>query len=377
MGQIRGRLPMAGQAMRWLLAAAGAAAGFYLGLTWLGRLALTYPLPLQASQATGLVLASVLVGGVFGHRVGPTLVVAVVSWVRAIEQRLSQAPGLDILAGTLGGILGLLVSYLLTPALVHIAWPIRALVALLLAYLGAAVFIRKHEDWLGLWSGRSAGGPPGDAPAGEGATVSLRDGRPKIMDTSAIIDGRVADLYDTGFLEGELIVPSFVLDELRHMADSSDELRRQRGRFGLEVLGNLQRTLQAPVVFESQDPDPEAEVDSKLVLLARQMGGHVVTTDFNLNKVAELQGVSVLNVNALAYALKPRVLAGEAMVVRIVQPGKQPGQGIGYLEDGTMVLVEGGRRFMNQDIEIVVTNWIQKPQGRMVFGKPRAEVPAT
>ena len=368
---------MTGQAMRWVLAAVGAAAGFYVGLAWLGRLSLTYPLPLQAVQATGLVLAAVVAGGVFGHRLGPTVLGAVATWVGAIEQRLSRAPGLDILAGTLGCILGLLVSYLLTPVLVHLPWPIRVVVALLLAYLGAAVFVRKHEDWLGLWAGRSADTPAPQGSSAETPAGALRDGHPKILDTSAIIDGRVADLYETGFLEGELIVPSFVLDELRHMADSGDELRRQRGRFGLEVLGNLQKGLQAPVVFENQDPDPDVEVDAKLVLLARQMGGHVVTTDFNLNKVAELQGVSVLNVNALAYALKPRVLAGETMVVRIVQAGKQPGQGIGYLEDGTMVLVEGGRRFMNQDVEIVVTNWIQKPQGRMVFGKPRAEGLAT
>ncbi len=368
---------MAGQAIRWVLAAVGAAAGFYVGLAWLGHLSLTYPLALGATQATGLVLAAVLAGGVFGHRLGPALVAAIGSWMGAIERRLSQAAGLDILAGSLGCVLGLVVSYLLAPALIHLPWPGRAVVAVFLAYLGAAVFVRKHEDWLGLWAGRSEGQPRANGGAADTPAGSLRDGRPKILDTSAIIDGRVSDLYETGFLEGELIVTNFVLDELRHMADSGDELRRQRGRFGLEVLGNLQKSLQAPVVFENQDPDPDAEVDSKLVLLARQMGGHVVTTDFNLNKVAELQGVSVLNINALAYALKPRVLAGETMVVRVVQPGKQPGQGIGYLEDGTMVLVEGGKRFMNQDVEIVVTNWIQKPQGRMVFGKPRAEVPAT
>lgn len=190
-----------------------------------------------------------------------------------------------------------------------------------------------------------------------------------MVDTSAIIDGRVADLFRTGFLEGQLVVPPYVLDELRHLADSADELRRQRGRHGLDVLTTLQKDLHAPVTFEARDPDPDIEVDMKLVLLARELSGHVVTTDFNLNKVAELQGVSVLNVNELANALRPRYLHGEEMVVRIVAPGKQPGQGLGYLEDGTMVLVEGARRHIGEDVEITVTNSIQNTQGRMIFGK--------
>ncbi len=186
------------------------------------------------------------------------------------------------------------------------------------------------------------------------------------------IDGRVVDLFRTGFLEGDLIVSQSVLDELRHIADSSDSLRRQRGRHGLDILAMLQRDLGAPVVITEDDPLPDGEVDAKLVLIARDRDAHVVTTDYNLNKVAELQGVSVLNVNELANALKPRYLPGEDMVVRVVADGKQSGQGVGYLEDGTMVVIEGGKRFMGEELAIEVTSSIQTSAGRMIFGRPRA-----
>jgi uncharacterized protein YacL len=361
---------MAGRAVRWTLAAAGAVVGFYVGLSWLGRLSLTYPLPLAAQQALGLLGAVTLAGAAFGYGVGPEAARACRGWLRSAEQRLARTPGVDVLAGTCGGILGLVVSYLLTPVLGRLPWPARGAAALLLGYLGAAVFVRKREDWLHLWAGGGQRRPAGE---GAGPAAPVPDGRPKILDTSAIIDGRIADLYGTGFLEGRLVVPTYVLDELRHMADSGDDQRRQRGRFGLDVLSHLQKDLGAPVVLESRDPDPAAEVDTKLVLLARELGGYVVTTDFNLKKVAELQGVAVLNVNALANALRPRYLHGEEMVVRISGPGKQPGQGIGYLEDGTMVVVEGGRRYINQEVHIVVTSSIQNAQGRMVFGRLRAE----
>jgi len=363
---------MEGQPMRWSLAALGAAAGFYVGLAWLGRLSQTYPLPLTAMQATALAVAGTLIGATFGFWLGPSLLLLARSALKTAEQRLARAPGVDILAGALGTIAGLIIAYLLSPAMVHLPWIGRATVTLLLAYLGWTIFVNKREDWLRMWSGgraqSAAPSPLDDGSAG----VRLSDGRPKVVDTSAIIDGRVADLFRTGFLEGPLVVPTYVLDELRHLADSADELRRQRGRHGLDVLRTLQVDLHAPVTFEARDPDPNIEVDMKLVLLARELVGHVVTTDFNLNKVAELQGVSVLNVNELANALRPRYLNGEEIVVHIAGAGKQPGQGVGYLEDGTMVLVEGARRYIGEDVGITVTNCIQNMQGRMIFGKLRA-----
>lgn len=365
---------MEGRAMRWSLAALGAVAGFYVSLSWLGRLSQSYPLALTALQATGLTVAGIAVGAASGYLIGPTWMRVAWGLLRRAEARLAGAPGIELLSGVLGGISGLVIACLLSAAIVHLPWVVRVGLTLLLAYLGGVVFARKGEDWSRLWR-RAPEVPVGAAEAAPSPGTALGDGRPKVVDTSAIIDGRVADLYRTGFLEGQLVVPTYVLDELRHLADSGDELRRQRGRHGLDVLKVLQKDMGAPVSFETRDPDQTAEVDVKLVLLARELGGHVVTTDLNLNKVAELQGVSVLNVNDLATALRPHYLNGEEITVRIVQAGKQPGQGVGYLEDGTMVLVENARRHIGEDVGITVTNAIQNSQGRMIFGKLRANRP--
>ena len=191
------------------------------------------------------------------------------------------------------------------------------------------------------------------------------------MDTSAIIDGRIADLTITGFLDGTLIIPRFILDELRHIADSSDSMRRNRGRRGLEVLGRLRRD--ATVSLEVLDMGIETgeEVDAQLVKLAKGMNSSILTTDYNLNRVAELQGVQVLNVNELANALKSVVLPGEEMRVNIVQEGKEAGQGVAYLDDGTMVVVEEGRRYVNSVHDVVVTRVLQTAAGRIIFAHPR------
>ena len=173
--------------------------------------------------------------------------------------------------------------------------------------------------------------------------------RPKVLDTSVIIDGRIADICQTGMLEGQIIVPAFVLAELRHIADSADSLKRNRGRRGLDIL--------------------IAEVDAKLIKLAYDMGGVVVTNDYNLNKVAGVQRVPVFNINELANALKPVVLPGEEMTVNIVKEGKEVGQGVGYLNDGTMVVVDGGRRFVGEDVDVIVTSALQTAAGRLIFAK--------
>jgi uncharacterized protein YacL len=192
-----------------------------------------------------------------------------------------------------------------------------------------------------------------------------------LIDTSAIIDGRIADLAATGFVEGILVVPRFVLDELRHIADSSDPLRRNRGRRGLEVLGRLRR--EESVALEVLDVGVANgnEVDSQLVQLARSMKSSILTTDYNLNRVAELQGVQVLNVNELANALKSIVLPGEELRVNIVQEGKEAGQGVAFLDDGTMVVVEGGRRYINAYHDVVVTRVLQTAAGRIIFAQSR------
>ncbi len=208
---------------------------------------------------------------------------------------------------------------------------------------------------------------------GERPEVSEKSGAcPKILDTSVIIDGRVLEISRTGFLEGDLIVPSFVLDELRHIADSTDPLRRARGRRGLDMLRKMQEEMGSALRVEDV-PQEDAEVDVRLLRLAAATGGAVMTNDYNLNKVAGVAGVPVLNVNELAGAIRPAVLPGEEMPVRIVREGKEPGQGVAYLDDGTMVVVENGRRRVGETLDAEVTTVLQTSAGRMIFArvKPR------
>ena len=202
--------------------------------------------------------------------------------------------------------------------------------------------------------------------------VAGRNGQ-VIVDTSAIIDGRIADISHTGFIPGSLIIPRFVLDELQHIADSYDTMRRNRGRRGLEILTKLQKESNIPVEISEMDLKDVKDVDSKLVKMAKIFGCALITNDFNLNQVAELQGVQVLNINELANAVRPVVLPGEEMEMRIIQEGKEPGQGVGFLDDGTMVVVEGGRRYVNSRIEVVVTRALQTAAGRMIFAHPKVE----
>ena len=194
---------------------------------------------------------------------------------------------------------------------------------------------------------------------------------PKVLDTSVIIDGRIADICRTGFVEGKLIIPKFVLNELQHIADSSDDLKRVRGRRGLDILNIIQKELDIEVEITEKDFDDIPEVDSKLLKLAQVMNGKVVTNDYNLNKVAQFQGVEVLNINQLANAVKPVAIPGEEMVAQVVKEGKESNQGIAYLDDGTMIVVEGGKKHIGETINVLVTSVLQTSAGRMIFGKPK------
>ncbi len=194
---------------------------------------------------------------------------------------------------------------------------------------------------------------------------------PILLDTSAIIDGRIADISETGFVSGTLVVPRFVLNELQRIADSADTMRRQRGRRGLEMLNRLQKETKVPIEVTDANPEDAAEVDGKLVILARTLHCPIITNDFNLNRVAELQGVKVLNINELANAVKSVLLPGEEIPIKIMQEGKELGQGVGYLDDGTMIVVEGGRQYMNKEIEVTVTRVLQTIAGRMIFAHPK------
>jgi uncharacterized protein YacL len=274
------------------------------------------------------------------------------------EFQLEHKSGREILAGVVGLILGLIVALLIglitrtVEALAPYQSYVTVAVSLVLGYLGAVFGIRKRGD-IRLSSRR---------PEGVGAP-------PKILDTSVIIDGRIAEICESHFIEGKIVVPKFVLDELQSIADSSDALRRNRGRRGLEILRRMQLRKDLEIVIDDREPDGDDDVDSKLVRFARQRRGKILTNDFNLNKVAELHGIKVLNVNELANALKPVVLPGEEMTVRITRRGKEPDQGVGYLDDGTMVVVEGASGLVNKTIQVVVTSVLQTAVGRMIFSK--------
>jgi uncharacterized protein YacL len=234
----------------------------------------------------------------------------------------------------------------------------KVLIPLILGYLGMAVSVSKSDQLQLGDAGLTYGKAQATTPVGEY----------KILDTSVIIDGRIADIAETGFVSGTFIIPRFVLLELQHIADSSDPMRRKRGRRGLDILNKLQKSNYPVEIVETDFPSVPA-VDSKLIELAKAMTSPIITNDFNLNKVAELQGVKVLNINDLANALRPVVLPGEEFKVFILREGKEYNQGVGYLDDGTMVVVDSGRNYLNQKVEVVVTSVLQTTAGRMIFAR--------
>jgi uncharacterized protein YacL len=278
---------------------------------------------------------------------------------RRVENSLQRMATADIIVAALGLIIGLIIANLVGFSLAGLPLVGRYLPIvsnIFLGYLGLALAIRKRDEL--------------------GAMLGLTRARAreayKILDTSVIIDGRILDICRAGFIEGTLVVSTFVLQELRHIADSADALRRNRGRRGLDVLNSLQKDVGMKVQIYDKDFPDSSEVDAKLVALAQYLGGKILTNDYNLNKVCELQGVPVMNINELANALKPVVLPGEDMEVDVVREGKEPGQGIGYLTDGTMVVVENGRRFIGNSLPVTVTSVLQTAAGRMIFARSRS-----
>ncbi len=296
---------------------------------------------------------------------------------KAIQQwvdRLSKMPFSSIVSGVIGLITGLIIAILINTVLssIYVVGPYLSAVSILvLGYLGLYVGYKKKDDIIAVISGRLRyRGEKGDK-ASKADSANVTGINPKILDTSVIIDGRITDICRTGFIEGVLIIPNFVLEELRHIADSSDGLKRARGRRGLDMLNTLRQEMGARVVISETDFPKIDEVDSKLVKLAQQMHGTVLTNDFNLNKVAQVQAVPVLNINELSNAVKPVVLPGEEMLVTVVKDGKEPGQGVAYLDDGTMVVVEDGRSLIGSTITAIVTSILQTAAGRMIFVRPK------
>lgn len=298
----------------------------------------------------------------------------IVGLMKLFEEKIVKAPVTDVLFGTLGMIIGLVVSFLTVPTLNAIQIPVVStllpiFITFFLGYFGFQIGFKKRDELMRLLTvGRLNKDKKRESNV---QSVEKPVGMVKILDTSVIIDGRIADICKTGFLEGTLLIPGFVLEELQHIADSSDALKRNRGRRGLDILNKIQKEL--PVKVEIYDGDFEEiqEVDSKLVKLAKVIEGIVVTNDFNLNKVCELQGVTVLNINDLANAVKPVVLPGEELNVQVIKDGKEHNQGIAYLDDGTMIVVESGRDYIGKQIDVIVTSVLQTSAGRMIFAKPK------
>jgi len=340
----------------------GAALGGLIGITLVvAQLAVFQPVPGSAL----LVLAWVVAWIVLGFTLLPYLtVIPALAALKAVQQ-LSTA---EFVTAIIGLFIGLLLGILLGLPLSNLPAPVGTLAPLGISlFLGLAMVgltVAKRHDLIS--AAVSMGVLRRGAPAEEGNAV------PRILvDTSAIIDGRIADIAESGFLFGILEVPRFVLDEVQRLADSSDSLRRTRGRRGLEILSRMRKSGTTPVQVIDEDAPGTPEVDSKLVALARRNGRAVLTNDLNLNRIADLQGVRVLNVNSLANAVKPALLPGEDLRIRVIQPGKDAGQGVGYLDDGTMVVVEGGARSIDSEVDVTVTRVLQTVAGRMVFAHPR------
>lgn len=287
-----------------------------------------------------------------------------------IETDLQKVPANEVVLGTFGLIIGLVIAFLLSPifnSFSYIGTVMSICAYLFMGYLGIIIATKKGKDVLPQWLSSKKVGTSGKG-KGKGS-----EGSPKILDTSVIIDGRIADIMKTGFIEGNIVIPEFVLVELRHIADSSDGLKRNRGRRGLDILNKIQNDYGIEIYNTAAEKslDEIPEVDVKLLKLAQIMNGKVVTNDYNLNKVAMIKGVDVLNINELANTLKPVVLPGEDMKLFLVKEGKESNQALAYLDDGTMIVVEEGRKYIGQTIGVTVTSVLQTSAGRMIFAKPR------
>ncbi len=345
----------------------GAALGGVIGLA----LAASGEGLFRGTDYSGALLAAWVVAWVVvGFAILPYLTVVPATWlIRHVEQ-MSTA---EFVTAVIGLLLGLLMGLLLGVPLSQLDGPLGTWLPLGVSiFLGLGMLgltVAKRGDLLIAAEAVGLIRRPDD-----GRDRGPAQGEPRIVvDTSAIIDGRIAEIVESGFIYGTLVIPRFVLDELQHIADSSDALRRNRGRRGLEILNRMQKEPGTPVEIIEDDVPDIPEVDAKLVALARARSRVILTNDFNLNRVAELQGVRVMNINSLANAVKPAVLPGEELRVRVIQEGKEAGQGVGFLDDGTMIVIEGGARHIDRELDVAVTRVLQTVAGRMIFAQPRLD----
>lgn len=332
------------------------------------------------SSTIGIVVFIVIISFIFGlilYIISPAIYKSISNLIEYIEKNMQKMSITEIIYGTVGAVIALiLMSLIANPinGIYKVIGPILfMLLNLIAAIIGAEIMIKKKDDITALLVNIKRPVPK-EKRSKEALKETSKDiikGIPKILDTSVIIDGRIFDICETGFVEGPLVIPNFVLDELRHISDSSDALKRNRGRRGLDVLNKIQKELSIETQIVDDDFPKIPEVDAKLLKLAQKMDGKVITNDYNLNKVAEFQGVPVLNINELSNAIKPVVLPGEEMTIAIVKDGKESSQGVAYLDDGTMIVVEGGKKYIGQTTEVIVTSVLQTAAGRMIFARPK------
>jgi uncharacterized protein YacL len=329
------------------------------------------------STTIAMVAFYIIISLIFGlilYIISPVIYNGISNLIDYIEKSMQKMSITEILYGTVGAVIALiLMTFIAKPIndMHRFFGPILlVLLNILATVVGAKIMIKKKEDITTLLVNIKKPAIK-EKKIKEPVKETTVIGIPKILDTSVIIDGRIFDICETGFVEGPLVIPNFVLDELRHISDSSDALKRNRGRRGLDILNKIQKELSIETQIVDDDFPKIAEVDAKLLKLAQKMEGKVITNDYNLNKVAEFQGVPVLNINELSNAIKPVVLPGEEMTIDIVKDGKESSQGVAYLEDGTMIVVEGGRKYIGQTTGVIVTSVLQTAAGRMIFAKPK------
>ena len=328
------------------------------------------------------ILLGAVLGGLIGFLASPYFIRCLKRFSAWVEQQLGKMPIHDVIGLAIGLIIANLLGYSFAKIPI-VGDYIPVIFSIVFGYLGITITIKKRQELTGLFDfvprfmkdfakmkEMRAGASQAPAETAKAVAPKAEDKAYKLLDTSVIIDGRIADICDTGFIEGTMLIPVFVLEELQHIADSSDVLKRTRGRRGLDILQRIRQSTKVKVEITNVDFDDIAEVDSKLVRLGQQVGGKIITNDYNLNKVAQLRGVEVLNINELSNAVKPVVIPGETMHVTIVKAGKEPGQGVAYLDDGTMIVVENGYHHMNESITVEVTSALQTAAGRMIFAKP-------
>ena len=361
--------------MRWALLLRVLVTFVFVLLGWeLGRqIAGVDALQSLTLSSARLIIPIVLISGVIGLVGAPWLTVKPAN---ALRSSLRQIPTVQLMAATAGLAIGLAIAALLAYPLSLLPKPFGTILpfvgVIVMGYLGVTMMVLRHREVLNFFQFPYGGESNPDLPK---LPLLDKSGRKQysdmmLLDTSVIIDGRIADVAETGFLWAILAVPRFILNELQYIADSAEVLRRNRGRRGLEILDRLQQIDEVEIVFLDQDPAEAQQVDEKLVYLGREMSAAIVTNDYNLNRVAKLQGVRVLNINELANAVKSVVLPGEEMMIHVIQEGKEMNQGVGYLDDGTMVVVEQGRRHMGTRVSVRVTKVLQTNAGRLIFAVP-------